>query len=67
MSRNRAIWHTIALTYGATTVIIMDMLPWTAWIRYLHLAHRYATEVTPTTGMIDPPLDIIATCQTFSP
>ena len=56
-----AIWHAIALTYGATTVIIMDMLPWTAQIRYHHLAHWHATEVTPTTGMIDPPLDIIAT------
>ena len=56
-----AIWHAIALTYGATTVIIMDMLPWTAQIRYLHLAHRHTAEVAPTTGMIDPPLDIIAT------
>ena len=56
-----AIWHVIALTYGATTVIITDMLPWTAQIRYLHLAHRHAAEVTPTTGMIHPPLDIIAT------
>ena len=55
-----AIWHAIALTYGAMTVIIMDMLPWTAQIRYLCLAHWHAAEVTPTTGMIDPPLDIIA-------
>ena len=37
------------------------MLPWTAWIRYHHLAHWHAAGVTPTTGMIDPPLDIIAT------
>ena len=56
-----AIWHAIALTYGATTVIIMDMLPWTAQIRYLHLACWHTTEATPTTGVIDPPLDIIAT------
>ena len=56
-----AIWHTIAPTYGAMTVIIMDMLPWTAQIRYCHLAHQHATELTPTTGMKDPPLDIIAT------
>ena len=55
-----AIWHATALTYGATTVIIMDMLPWTAQIRYLHLAHWHTAEVTPTTDMIDPPLDIIA-------
>ena len=56
-----AIWYAIALTYGATTVIIMDMLPWTAQIRYLCLACQHAAEVTPTTGMIDPPLDIVAT------
>ena len=37
------------------------MLPWTAWIRYHHQAHWQTTEVTPTTGVIDPPLDIIAT------
>ena len=43
------------------TVIIMDMLPWTAQIRYHHLAHWHTTGLTPTTGMIDPPLDIIAT------
>ena len=56
-----AIWHTIAPIYGATTVIITDMLPWTAWIRYCHLAHQHATGLTPTTGMKDPPLDVIAT------
>ena len=56
-----AIWHTVAPTYGATTVIIMDMLPWTAQIRYHHLAHWHATGLTPMTGMIDPPLNVIAT------
>ena len=56
-----AIWHTIAPTYSATTVIIMDMLPWTAQIRYHHLAHQHAAGLTPMTGMIDPPLDTIAT------
>ena len=56
-----AIWHTIAPTYGATTVIIMDMLPWTAQIRNHCLAHWHATGLTPMTGMIDHPLDIIAT------
>ena len=56
-----AIWHATALTYGATTVITTDMLPWTAQTKYLHLACQHATEVTPITGMIDPPLDTIAT------
>ena len=56
-----AIWHAIAPIYGATTVTIMDMLPWTAEIRYHHQAHQHAAEVTPPTGVIDPPLGIIAT------
>ena len=55
-----AIWHAIAPTYGAMTVITMDILPWTAQIRYHCLAHQHATEVMPPTGMIDPPLGIIA-------
>ena len=56
-----AIWHAIAPTYNATTVIITDMLSWTAQIRYYHLAHWHTTGLTPMTGMIDPPLDVIAT------
>ena len=56
-----AIWHAIAPIYGALTAIIMDMLPWTAWIKYHHQAHQHATEVTPPIGMIGPPLGIIAT------
>ena len=56
-----AIWHAIAPTYGATTVIIMDMLPWIAQIRYHCLAHWHATGLTPMTGVIVPPLDVIAT------
>ena len=56
-----AIWHATALTYSAMTVITMDMLPWSAQIKYPHLAPQHATEVTPITGVIDPPLDIIAT------
>ena len=56
-----AIWHAIAPTYSAMTVIITDMLPWTAPVRYHHLAHWHATGLTPMTGMIDPPLDSIAT------
>ena len=59
--KKSAIWHAIALAYGATTVIITDMLPWTAWIIYHCLAHQHTAEVMPTTGMIDPPLGIIAT------
>ena len=59
--KKSAIWHTTALTYSALTVITMDMLPWTAWIRYPCLAIWHATEVPPITGMIDPPLDIVAT------
>ena len=56
-----AMWHATALTYSATTVITMDMLPWTAQIKYPCLACQHTAEVTPITGMIDPPLDIIAT------
>ena len=56
-----AIWHAIAPTYAAMTVIITDMLPWTDPIRYHHLAHQPTTGLTPMTGMKDPPLDIIAT------
>ena len=52
-------WHAIAPTYGATTVTIMDMLPWIAQIKYCHLVHWHATGQTPTTGVEDPPLDII--------
>ena len=56
-----AIWQATALTYGVMTVITMDVLPWTAQIRYPHLACQHAAEVTPITGVIDPPLDIVAT------
>ena len=59
--KKSAIGHAIVPTYGAMTVIIMDMLPWTAQIRYHCLAHQHATGLTPMTGMINPPLDIIAT------
>ena len=59
--KKSAIWHTIAPTHGAMTVIIMDMLRWTAQIRFHHLAHQHTAGLTPTTGVIDPPLDIIAT------
>ena len=59
--KKSAIWHAIVPTYGAMTVIITDMLPWTSQIRYHCLAHHHTTGLTPMTGMIDPPLDITAT------
>ena len=59
--KKSAIWHAIAPIYSATTVIITDMLSWTAWIRYHCEAHWHTAEVMPPTGMIDPPLGIIAT------
>ena len=60
-AKKLVIWHTIAPTYGATTVIIMDMLPWTAQIRYCHLVHQHATGLTPMTGVENPPLDVTVT------
>ena len=59
--KKSAIWHAIAPTYSAMTVIIMDMLPWTIQLRYCHLAHQQTTGLTPMTGMKDPPLDVIGT------
>ena len=56
-----ATWHAIAPTYGAMTVIIMDMLQWAAQIRYHCLVHQHTAGLTPMTGMKDPPLDIIVT------
>ena len=39
----------------------MDMLLWTALIKYHLQAHQHATEITTPVGMIDPLLGIIAT------
>ena len=39
----------------------MDMLLWTALIKYHLQAHQHAAEVTPLVGMTDPHLGIIAT------
>ena len=64
--RKLAIWHAIAPTYDASTVTNMDMLSWTALIKYQHQAHQHATEVTPLIGMIDPPLGIIATLDVLT-
>ena len=60
-AKKPATWHAIAPTYDALTATNMDMLPWTALIKYHHQAHQHATEVTPLIGMIGPPLGIIAT------
>ena len=60
-ARKLVTWHAIAPTYSATTVIITDMSPWTAQIRYSHLVHWHATGLTPTTGVGDLPLDITVT------
>ena len=51
------IWHAIAPTYGATTVTITDMLPWTAQIRYHHPIHQHTAGLT---------LDIIVTPDTHT-
>ena len=48
------------------TVTIMDMLPWTAWIRYHGLVNWHARGLTPMTGMKDPLLDIIVTLDTHT-
>ena len=43
------------------TVTTMDMLLWTALIKYHLQAHQHAAEITPPVGMIDLHLGIIAT------
>ena len=60
-AKKLVIWHAIAPTYSAMTVTIMDMLPWTAQIRYCCLAHQHTAGLTPMIGMEDPPLDVIVT------
>ena len=57
-AKRLVIWHAIACTYAAMTVIIMDMLPWIAQIRYHCLVHQHTTGLTLMTGVRDPPLDI---------
>ena len=47
-AKKSAIWHTIAHTYDAMTVIIMDMWLWTAQIKYCHQAHRPIAGLAPT-------------------
>ena len=65
-AKKLVIWHAIAPTYSATTVIIMDMLPWTAQMRYHCLVHQHATGLTPMTGVEDPPLDVTVTADTHT-
>ena len=65
-AKRLVIWHAIAPAYSATTVIITDMLPWTAQIRYCHLVHHHAGGLTPMTGVDDPPLDITVTPDTHA-
>ena len=60
--KKSAIWHAIAPIYSALTVIIMDMLPWTAQIRYHRQAHQHATKViSPLIGIIGLHLGTVAT------
>ena len=65
-AKKLVIWHDIAPIYGAMTVIIMDLLPWIAQIKYRHLVHQHAAGLTPATGIEDPPLDIIVTPDTHT-
>ena len=60
-AKRLVIWHAIAPTYTAMIVIITDMLPWTAQIRYHHLVHQHAAGLTSMIGVGDPPLDITVT------
>ena len=46
-AKKLAIWHAIAHTYDATTVIIMDMWLWTAQIKYHHQAHQPVAGLAP--------------------
>ena len=65
-AKRLVIWHAIAPTYGAMIVIITDMSPWTAQIRYHHMVHQHAAGLTPMIGVGDPPLDITVTPDTHA-
>ena len=65
-AKRMVIWHAIAPTYGAMIVIIKEMSPWTAQIRYRHLVHQHATGLTPMIGIGDPPLDVTVTPDTHA-
>ena len=59
--RKQATWHTIIPIKNVSTVTTMDMLLWTALIKYHLQVHQHAAEITPPVGMIDPHLGITAT------
>ena len=65
-AKKSVIWHAIAPTYDAVTVIIMDMSPWTAQTKYHHLVHQPAAGLTSMTGVGDLPLDATATPDTHA-
>ena len=54
-------WHATVPISNVLTVTTMDMLLWTALIKYHLQAHQHAAETTPPVGMIDSHLGIIAT------
>ena len=60
-AKRLVVWHAIAPIYAAMIVIITDMSPWTAQIRYCYLVHQQTTGLTPMIGVGDPPLDITVT------
>ena len=60
-ARKLATWDDTIPISDVLTVTTMDMLLWTALIKYHLQAHQHAAETTPPVGMIDPHLGIIAT------
>ena len=64
-AKKLVIWHDIVPTYGAMIAIIMDMLPWTAQIKYCHLVHWHTSGLTPATGPTDLPPDTVVTLVTL--
>ena len=59
--RKLATWNVTVPISDLLTVTTMDMLLWTALIKYHLLAHQHATERTPPVGMTDHHQGIIAT------
>ena len=60
-ARKPATWHATVPIPNVLTVTTMDMLPWTALIKYCLQTHQHAAETTPLVGMTGPHLGIIAT------
>ena len=65
-AKKLATWHAIAPTYIAMTVTIMDMLPWTAQIRYHHLVHQHIAGLIPMIDVEDHPLNAIVTPDAYT-